>query len=178
MVLHRRHTYFGFKSAAKDGQLEISAIQSNLFDRLGGIAEHASSRIDSRVHNIGMRRITGCLFEHPNEATLTETNHNGKLMIGNICPSPFECHGRSCQCHPAPPAHQRTRSECPSHISQALFRINRCRTEICCKWSLADAMPFHPAPASLTGCIPTSSRCNAFSSCSRAKIGPRLAIIC
>lgn len=50
------------KALQKDGQLGISAIQSNLFDRLGGIAEHTSSRIDSRVHNIGMRRITGCLL--------------------------------------------------------------------------------------------------------------------
>lgn len=69
-VLHRRHAYLGFQSAAKNGQLVISAILSYLLDRLGGIAEHAASCIDSRVHNIGMRRITGCLFEYPNEAVL------------------------------------------------------------------------------------------------------------
>ncbi len=70
----------GFQSAAKDGQLVISAIQSYLLDRLGGIAEHAASCIDSRVHNIGMRRITGCLFEYPNEAALPYASHSGKLM--------------------------------------------------------------------------------------------------
>ena len=64
IVLHRRDTYFGFKSAAKDGQLGISTIQSYLLDRLRGIAEHASSCINSHIRNIGIRRIAGCFFEY------------------------------------------------------------------------------------------------------------------
>ena len=85
MALHRRPTYFGFRSAAKDGQLGISAILSYLLDRLRGSGEYTSSYIYLQLHNIGMRCISGCFFEYSNEAALTEANHSGKLMIGNIC---------------------------------------------------------------------------------------------